>query len=361
MQRSKFFVETKLSFNTIKAISGFILVLFFGLILMSFKTDGNFNIGFLTEGDTSGSLQASINHLHSDPVESVEIELNPHMAPYVEKFIKREADDLNELKGRSKPYFDLYDKILANYNLPLQLKYLSVIESNLHTSIVSPAGAVGAWQLMPQRARHLGLIVNKKTDDRKNLLKSTNAAAKALKNLYNTFGDWLLVIAAYNAGEGRVQQAIRKAGSKDYWDLKEYLPAQTRGHVKRYIATHYFFEGGGGLTTMSRNETKDYMEDVAIAKAKASITPEEKENTLVIDIQGKFKSVVIAENIQMDIASFNHLNPGLEKTLEEDGMYSLRLPKEKVRLFRERKQYIKKESKRDFFPQTVEEPIAGNI
>ncbi|MGN6617874.1 MAG: hypothetical protein ACTHJ5_11925 [Ilyomonas sp.] len=103
MQRSKFFVETKLSFNTIKAISGFILVLFFGLILMSFKAEGNFNIGFLTGEDTSGSLQASINHLHSDPVESVEIELNPHMAPYVEKFIKREADDLNELKGRSRP------------------------------------------------------------------------------------------------------------------------------------------------------------------------------------------------------------------------------------------------------------------
>lgn len=361
MQRTKFLVETKLSFNTIKAISGFVLAVFSVLILMSFTTDGNFKVQLFGKKDTSGSYQASKTLSTIDPIESVSIELNPEVVPYVENFLKRESDDLNELKGRSKPYFELYDKVLSNYNLPVQLKYLSVIESNLHRAIVSPVGAVGAWQIMPDQARLLGLKVNKKIDERKDLAKSTKAAARMLKGLYNTFGDWLLVIAAYNAGEGRVQQAIRKAGSKDYWDLKQYLPAQTRSHVKRYIATHYFFEGGGGITTMSSSETKEYLQDVAIAKARASLTSEDLANTSTINIHGPYKAVVVAENMQMDIAFFNRLNPGMERDLNEADSYDLRLPNKKLPLFKEKKQVILKESKRDFSPEPIEDPIASNL
>lgn len=361
MQRTKFLVETKLSFNTIKAISGFILVLFFVLILMSFTTDGGFKVQLFGKTDTTGSLQSIKTGSTNDPVENVSIELNPQVISYVEKFLKRESDDLYELKGRSKPYFELYDKILSKYDLPLQLKYLSVIESNLHRSIASPVGAVGAWQIMPGEARRLGLEVNKKVDERKDLVKSTKVAAKILKGLYNSFGDWLLVVAAYNAGEGRVQQAIRKAGSRDYWDLKQYLPAQTRSHVKRYIATHYFFEGGAGITTMSSKETKEYLQDVAIAKARASLTPADLANTATISVHGPYKAVVVAENVQMDIASFNHLNPGMERDLNEGDSYELRLPKNKVALFRDKKETILRESKRSFSPQAAEDPLATNL
>ncbi|HUQ97016.1 MAG TPA: lytic transglycosylase domain-containing protein, partial [Chitinophagaceae bacterium] len=121
----------------------------------------------------------------------------------------------------------------------------------------------GPWQLMPTTARELGLRVSKKTDERKQYYKSTTAAAKYLRDLYSEYGDWLLVIAAYNAGPGNVNKAIRKAGSRNFWKLQAFLPAETRGHVKRFIGTHYFFEDAGSETTLTKAEAKAHCEALA--------------------------------------------------------------------------------------------------
>ena len=115
---------------------------------------------------------------------------------------------------------------------------------------------------MPVTAKELGLRVSGKTDERLHTYRSTVAAAKYLRRLYAEFGDWLLVLAAYNGGPGTVYKAIKKAGSKNYWVLQRFLPAESRGHVKRFIGVHYFFEGAGSVTTQTKAETKAWQERI---------------------------------------------------------------------------------------------------
>ncbi len=130
--------------------------------------------------------------------------------------------ELEKMKEWGKPYFDLYDKILASYRVPKEMKYLSVIESHLEPELVSWAGAVGPWQIMPDEARRYGLHVNGH-DERMDFKKSTKAAAQLMKELYGIFGDWLLVVAAYNGGVNRVKDAIRESGSKNFEERYYFL------------------------------------------------------------------------------------------------------------------------------------------
>jgi len=134
----------------------------------------------------------------------------------------------------------------------LELKYLAVIESELKPSALSRVGARGPWQLMPGTAHELGLKVSRRSDDRTNYYKSTVAAAKYLRDLHREFGDWLLVLAAYNGGPLPVCRAIHKAHSRSFWALQKYLPAESRGHVKKFIATAYYFEGAEKASPRSK-------------------------------------------------------------------------------------------------------------
>ena len=162
---------------------------------------------------------------------------------FVKHYIKNNDEDLLVVKKRSEGPFIIIDSVLGHYGLPLELKYLAVIESELKPTALSRVGAKGPWQLMPGTAHVLGLKVNHHSDERTNFYKSTSAAAKYLKDLHREFGDWLLVLAAYNGGPVPVYRAIRKAHSRDFWTLQRYLPAESRNHVKKFIATAYYFEG----------------------------------------------------------------------------------------------------------------------
>ncbi len=169
--------------------------------------------------------------------------LNKHVKQFVKTYIQANRNNLYSIKKRSSSPFIMIDSVFHQYGLPVQLKYLAVVESELKTKAISKVGAVGPWQLMPKTARILGLKVNRHHDDRKDYYKSTMAAARYLKDLHEEFGDWFLVFAAYNGGEGPVYAAIKKSGSKNYWTLQNYLPEETREYVKKYIATCYYFEG----------------------------------------------------------------------------------------------------------------------
>jgi len=162
---------------------------------------------------------------------------------YMNSYVKENREVLQKIKQRDAASFKMMDEMLSKYQLPSDLKYLAVVESELKSSARSRVGAVGYWQLMPETAQLLGLKVTSKYDERKHLYKSTRAAAIYLRDLHREFGDWLLVLAAYNSGPGPVYKAIRKSGSRDFWKLQAYLPAETRSHVKNIIATRYFFEG----------------------------------------------------------------------------------------------------------------------
>lgn len=175
---------------------------------------------------------------------------------FVRTYVKKEGQYLQRIKDRSRSWFKVIETVFAQYKLPVQLKYLAIVESGLQTKAQSPAGARGLWQLMPGTAQELGLKINGATDERVHTYRSTVAAAKYLQNLHAEFGDWLLVLAAYNSGPGAVYAAQKKAGSKNFWALERFLPAESSGHVKRFIGTHYFFEGAGSVTTQTKAEAK---------------------------------------------------------------------------------------------------------
>lgn len=193
-----------------------------------------------------------------DLLDAPEIQLNNQAEDFVSSYLKTNERELQKIKDRSEPCFTVMDKIFTEKNLPLELKYLAVIESQLKTKIVSRAGAMGTWQLMPVTAKHFKLKVGGQYDERSNVYKSTMAAAKYLEYLHKIFGDWLLVVASYNSGPGKVLAAIKKSGSRDFWKLQQYLPKETRAHVKKFISTHYFFEGEGGICTVTRAEADAY-------------------------------------------------------------------------------------------------------
>ncbi len=191
------------------------------------------------------------------------VRLNSNATKFVKEYVSKNSSCLSKIKDRSDDYFTVMDKVFNSYSLPLQLKYLAVIESELKLKAVSHVGAVGLWQLMPGTARELGLKVSSKCDERRLCYKSTKAAAMYLNDLYKQFGDWLLVIAAYNSGPGPVYSAIKKSGSRNFWRLQHYLPTETKLHVKRFIGTHYYFEGGGSVTTLTKAEATEHLRAVA--------------------------------------------------------------------------------------------------
>ncbi len=295
----------------------------------------------LTDKNTFPSL---VNAGLTDPDNFYAPLLNPKAKAFVLNFVQDNSDRLNKMKVWGKPYFDIFDGILAQHGLPKQLKYLSVVESSLVQRALSSAGAVGPWQIMATEARSLGLKVNSKVDERKNYYKSTHAAAKFMKELYGSFHDWLLVIAAYNCGPNRVQQAIRKSGSRDFWVLQKYLPLETRIHVKKYIGTHYTFEGSGGVTTMTAAEVDDYNVSVAALKAKTNLTEEELNRTMSVELKGKYNSSVLAKQVGLEHNEFIHLNPGFDKIMAKGSANTLRLPVDKMIIFDHKKQLILDES-----------------
>ncbi|HOA37456.1 MAG TPA: transglycosylase SLT domain-containing protein [Flavihumibacter sp.] len=271
--------------------------------------------------------------------------LNPRAVSFVEDYMDKYSKDLQDMKSWALPYFNMMDGIMVQHGLPRELKYLAVIESKMKAGATSWAGAVGPWQLMPGTAVELGLKVNRKVDERRNYVKSTHAAARYLKDLYAQYGDWLLVIAAYNGGPGAVQKAIAKSGSRNFWDLQYYLPAETRTHVKKFIGTHYIFEGQGGLTTLTKAETTEHYGQHLYAFTR-NLTADELSNVKEQKVSGKYQSVIIAKHISMSLEDFKRYNPDFDKLMSkpDNKGYKLNLPKEKMDLFNANKYSILQES-----------------
>jgi membrane-bound lytic murein transglycosylase D len=272
--------------------------------------------------------------------------LNARAVEFVEDYMDKNTDDLLSMKASCTPYFKTIEGILSQYGLPLELKYLAFIESQLKIKAKSWVGAAGPWQLMPVTARELGLTVNKSRDDRYDYKKSTNAASKYLIDLYKEFGDWLLVIAAYNGGPGNVYNAIKKSGgSRNFWKLQNFLPSESRTHVKKFIATHYIFEGSGGITTLTNAEAKKQIGVTATYLLNRKITNKEKANAKTLIVSGKYRSEMISKNIMMSHEDFLRYNPEFDKKMSSsDNVYELKLPADKMELFNANKYNILNDS-----------------
>ncbi len=170
----------------------------------------------------------------------MEMAYNDVVQKFIDRYSGRLRHSISYMLGASNFYIPIFEEALEAYQLPLELKYLPIIESALNPKAVSRVGATGLWQFMLTTGKQYGLQVNSLVDERRDPVKSSYAAARYLSDLYKIFGDWNLVIAAYNCGPANINKAIHRAnGEKDYWQIYPYLPKETRGYVPAFIAANY--------------------------------------------------------------------------------------------------------------------------
>lgn len=242
----------------------------------------------------------------------IKVPFNGRVKGFIDYFTIRNREYTRTMLKRREVYFPLFEKYLAKYGLPNDLKYLSIVESGLNPKAISRAGAAGLWQFMPATGRIFRLNQNWYVDERLDPEKATEAACKYLKQLHGMFGDWQLALAAYNAGPGNVNKAIRRSGGrKDFWEVYEHLPKETRSYVPQFAAVMYVMQ---------------FAEE-------HNLLPEEHEYLYALQIDtvhlNSFMSLEALE-VQLNLCpgELEHLNPELvRKAIPENaGTYPLRVP-----------------------------------
>ena len=247
------------------------------------------------------------------------IEYNPALENTIKSFLKNRTKAFERLMAVSEYYFPMFEEHLAKYNIPLELKYLAIVESALNPKAKSRVGASGLWQFMYPTGKQYNLEVNSYVDERHDPLKATEAACQYLSHLYEIFGDWSLVLASYNAGPGNVSKAIRRSGgSQNYWNIRKFLPRETANYVPAFLATMYIYE---------------FKKEHGIMPKKATLTYFETD-TIMVKKQMSFKH--ISELLDIPVEQIEFLNPIYKLKVipfEEDKAHYLRLPKNKMGLF----------------------------
>lgn len=185
---------------------------------------------------TESDLKSRVYEL---PNSIVSPQFNAVVKGYIHKYVMRSRSHTEDMLGRASLYFPVIEKHLIEEGLPIELRCLPIVESALNPNAISPAHAVGLWQFMPETAREQGLRIDRYVDERRDPYRSTQGALTYLRKLHERFDDWALALAAYNAGAGRVNRAIRKAQSTDFWKVREYLPRETSNYVPAFIAALY--------------------------------------------------------------------------------------------------------------------------
>ena len=240
----------------------------------------------------------------------INLSYNNIVKSYIDSYTKKRRKSVEAMLGLSEYYFPIFDEIFDYYDVPNEMKYMSIIESALNPRAYSRTRAVGLWQFMYGTGRSYGLEINSLVDERRDPIKSTYAAARYSRDLYNIYHDWILVIAAYNCGPGNVNRAIRRSGGKtNYWDIYYYLPRETRGHVPAFIAATYLMNY--------------YTEHNLVP---ATIDLPEKTDTVLI--KERLHLGQVSEVLNIPLKQLNDLNPQYRYDIIPAGekFYSLCLP-----------------------------------
>lgn len=254
-----------------------------------------------------------------DAKSAFHIEYNPGLENIIKHYLKNRKRSYERLMALSQYYFPIFEEALSKYNVPLEIKYLAVVESALNPRAVSKAGATGLWQFMYGTGKQYNLDINTFTDERSDLLKATDAACQYMVNMYKIFGDWDLVLASYNAGPGNVTKAIRRSGGKqNYWNIRPFLPKETQGYVPAFIATMYVFE---------------YHKEHGITPQKP-IVNHFATDTILVKNKMSFKQ--ISELLDISVEQLQFLNPSYKRDFipyQTDKKHFVRLPLDKVAVF----------------------------
>jgi membrane-bound lytic murein transglycosylase D len=247
------------------------------------------------------------------------IEYNQGLENIIKSFLKNRKKSFERLMAISEFYFPMFEEAMARQNVPLEIKYLAVVESALNPKAVSRVGATGLWQFMFQTGKQYGLNINTYVDDRSDPLKASDAAALYMSNMYKIFGDWDLVLASYNSGPGNVSKAIRRSGGQqNFWNIRKHLPKETQGYVPAFLATMYIYE---------YHKEHGIVPNRAIIKHFAT-------DTIMVKREITFKQ--ISDLIDIPVSQLQLLNPAYKRDvvpfIEGENHY-LRMPNDKVAIY----------------------------
>ena len=247
------------------------------------------------------------------------IDYNPALENVIKSYLKNRKASFERLMAISEYYFPMFEEHLSKYDVPLEIKYLAIVESALNPKARSRVGATGLWQFMYPTGKQFNLEVTSYVDERYDPLQATEAACQYLSSLYNIFGDWSLVLASYNAGPGNVSKAIRRSGgSQNYWNIRRNLPRETANYVPAFIATLYIYE---------------FQKEHGLQPKKAPVTYFETD-TIKVKKQLSFQQV--SDLLDISLEEIKFLNPIYKLDIipyNEEKPRFLRLPKNKLGLF----------------------------
>ena len=262
------------------------------------------------------------------------VKYNPSLESVIKNFLKHRRPYFEKMMGLSHYYFPMFEKEFDNFNIPLEMKYLSIVESALKPRAKSRVGATGLWQFMFATGKQYGLDVSSYVDERSDPIMSTTTAAIYLSKLYEIFGDWDLALAAYNSGPGNVSKAIRRSGGyKNYWNIRHNLPRETAGYVPAFLATMYIFEFAEEHGFLPERPQFNYIEtDTILVKQMISLDQ-------------------VAEVTDVNIETLQFLNPSYKLDIIpkiKDKNYTLRLPREAIGTFVNNEEAIYAFAKEEF-------------
>jgi len=244
-------------------------------------------------------LFSTYNYIYKNRLDSIQktvpLTYNQYVQDYIDIYSGRK-EMMGRMLGLSDYYFPIFAQALKSYNIPDEIKYLPIIESSMNPHAVSRVGATGLWQFMFGTAKGYGLNMDNFVDERKDPIQASYAAAAYFRDAYEELGDWLLAIAAYNCGMGNVKRAMEKSNSMDFWEMRKYLPAETRNYVPAFIAALYV------MNCSDKHEIKRLAAPLA-------------KNTDTIQVNRFVSIPVLAEALNMEVADLCSLNPSYKKKI----------------------------------------------
>ncbi len=273
----------------------------------------------------------------------IEMPYNGIVQAFIDRYTGQLRRKVAYMLGAQNFYLPTFEDALESYNLPLELKYLPVIESALDPNAKSHAGAVGLWQFVLKTARKYGLKVNSLVDERRDMVRASYAAAHYLSDLYKTYGDWNLVIAAYNCGKDQLNKAIRRSrGERDYWKIYPKLPAETRGYVPAFIAANYVM---------------NYYCDHNICPLTTDLP--QQTDTVMVNHDIHFEQIAQVLNISVD--ELEDLNPQYRRDIVNgrSELAALRLPEALIPVFIDKEDSVVNTDVKDYKPKRTEVEVAG--